>query len=65
MKDHSAYIEAAAAALELKIAAEHRKGVAMFFGLAAMMAEQLQQLPLSAADESGSVFTPVAPEREE
>ena len=60
--DHTAYIEAAAATLGLKIATEHRKGVAMYFGLAANMAELLQGLPLTAADESGNVFTPVEPE---
>jgi hypothetical protein len=60
--DHSAYIDAAAATLGLKIAAEYREGVALYFGLAAAMADLLQGLPLTAADESGSVFTPVAPE---
>jgi Protein of unknown function (DUF4089) len=62
MMDHSAYIDAAAATLGLKITAEQRKGVALYFGLAAMMAEQLQGLPLTAADEPGNVFVPVAPE---
>jgi hypothetical protein len=63
--DHSAYIEAAAATLGLKIAAEHKAGVAMYFGLAAGMAELLQGLALTAADESGSVFTPVSPRVDE
>ena len=57
-----AYIDAAADALGLKIAAEHRRGVLLYFGLAAAMAELVQGLPLSAADESGCVFAPVAPE---
>lgn len=57
-----AYIDAAADALGLKIAAEHRRGVLLYFGLAAAMTELVQGLPLSAADESGCVFTPVAPE---
>ena len=60
--DHSAYIQAAAATLGLKIPAEARPGVALYFGLAADMAELLQGLPLTAADESGSVFTPVVPQ---
>ena len=60
--DHTAYIDAAAATLGLKIAAEHKKGVALYFGLAAGMADLLQGLPLTAADESGNVFTPVEPE---
>jgi hypothetical protein len=63
--DHTAYIEAAAATLGLKIAVEHRKGVAHYFGLAAGMADLLQELPLSAADESANVFHPVAPQGEE
>ncbi len=60
--DHSAYIDAAATTLGLKIAAEYRPGVAMYFDLAATMAELLQGLPLTAGDESGCVFAPVAPE---
>ena len=60
--DHSAYIDAAAATLALKITAEQRKGVLLYFGLAAAMAEKLQGLPLSTADESGNVFVPVVPE---
>ena len=63
--DHQAYIEAAASTLGLKISAEQRKGVALYFGLAASMADLLQGLPLTAADESGNVFTPVAPEVDE
>lgn len=63
--DHRAYIDAAAATLGLKIAAEHRPGVERFFDLAAMMADQLQGLPLTAADEPAHVFHPVVPERDE
>ncbi|HSQ72607.1 MAG TPA: DUF4089 domain-containing protein [Rubrivivax sp.] len=62
--DHSAYIDAAAATLGLKITAEQRQGVAVYFGLAAAMAEKLEGLPLHAADESGNVFVPVVPEGE-
>ena len=60
--DHRAYIDAAAATLGLKIAAAHRPGVDRFFELVAAMAEQLEGLPLTAADESGAVFRPVEPE---
>jgi hypothetical protein len=60
--DHSAYIDAAAATLGLKITAEQRPGVATYFALAAAMAAKLDGLPLHAADESGNVFVPVAPE---
>jgi hypothetical protein len=60
--DHSAYIDAAATTLGLKITGEQRPGVAMYFALAAAMAGKLDGLPLNAADESGNVFVPVAPE---
>jgi hypothetical protein len=60
--DHEAYVDAAARTLGLKIAAEHRPGVLRFFGLAAAMAELVDGLALTAADESGSVFAPLAPE---
>ena len=60
--NHEAYVDAAAATLGLKIAAEHRKGVLLYFGLAADMAALLEGFPLAPADESGNVFTPVAPE---
>ena len=63
--DHTAYIDAAAATLGLSLTQEQRKGVALYFGLAASMAELLQGLPLGPADESGTVFVPVAPEVEE
>jgi hypothetical protein len=63
--DHTPYIDAAATTLGLKITLEQRKGVALYFGLAAGMAELLQGLPLTAADESGNVFTPVSPEVDE
>ena len=63
--DHSAYITAAAATLGLNLTQEQRKGVALYFGLAASMAELLQGMPLGPADESGTVFVPVAPEVEE
>ena len=59
--DHSAYIQATAALLGLKIPAEARPGVALYFDMAASMATLLQGLPLTAADESGCVFTPVSP----
>ncbi len=62
MDDHAAYIQAAAATLGLRIAAEQRPGVAQFFALAAQMAELVQGLPLTAADESATVFRPVEPE---
>jgi hypothetical protein len=60
--DHSAYIDAAAAMLGLKVTAEQRRGVATYLALAAAMAQKLEGLPLQPADESGNVFVPVAPE---
>jgi hypothetical protein len=63
--DHATYVDAAAATLGLKIAAEHRPGVLQFFGLAAAMAELVQGLPLEPHDESGNVFLPVAPSSED
>jgi hypothetical protein len=63
--DHSAYIEAATATLGLSLTQEQRKGVALYFGLAASMAALLQGLPLGPADEPGTVFVPVVPDVEE
>jgi hypothetical protein len=63
--DHDAYVDAAAATLGLKIAADHRPGVLQFFGLAASMAELVQGLPLQPHDESGNVFRPVPPASED
>ena len=63
--DHTPYIDAAAATLGLKITHEQRPGVTRFFELAAGMAELLQGLPLTAADEPGNVFRPVEPRVDE
>jgi len=60
--DHTAYIDAAAATLGLNLTQEQRKGVTLYFGLAANMAALVQGLPLQPADESGNVFVPVAPQ---
>ena len=60
--DHAATINAIANALGLKITAEQRPGVEMYWGLAAQMATLLDGLPLTPADEPGTVFHPVAPE---
>lgn len=60
--DHTAAIDAAAAALGLKITAEQRPGVEMYYALAAQMAALLDGLPLTPADEPGTVFRPVEPE---
>jgi len=59
--DHGAYIDAAASTLGLNLTQEQRRGVTLYFGLAASMAELVNGLPLNAADESGNVFVPVPP----
>jgi hypothetical protein len=59
--DHAPYVDAAAAVLGLKIAAEHRPGVLHYFALAAAMAELVQGLPLDLHDEPANVFHPVPP----
>ena len=56
-----ALVTANAAALDLRLAAEHKPGVLAFFTLAAGLAELVMSQPLGIEDESGSVFVPVAP----
>lgn len=56
-----AAVRAAAAQLGLHIPAECLPGVLRFHALAAQMAAQVMGLPLTPADESGSVFLPVPP----
>ena len=56
-----AYVDAAAAALDLPIAAEHRPGVVQYLELAAAMAALVMVLPLGVDDEPAPVFTPLAP----
>jgi hypothetical protein len=60
--DHTPYIDATAATLGLKISAAQRPGVTRFFSLAAEMAELVNGLPLTPADEPGQVFRPVSPD---
>jgi len=57
-----AYVDAAAAALDLPIAAAHRPGVVHYLGLAASMAALVQGLPLGPDDEPAESFTPLAPD---
>lgn len=61
MDPTDAYVDAAAAALGLHIAGEYRSAVIGYFRLAASMAECVMAVPLTEADESASVFVPVAP----
>jgi hypothetical protein len=53
-----AYVDAAAAALELPLAPEHRPGVLRYFALAAGFAAQLEAVPLKAHDEPAVNFVP-------
>jgi hypothetical protein len=57
-----AYVDAAAAALDLPLAAEHRPGVLAYFGLAADLAESVLAMPLGSADDPAPVFTPIGPD---
>ena len=55
-----ACVDAAAAALALPIAPEHRAGVLRYFALAAGFAAQLDEVPLAPHDEPAVSFVPVA-----
>ena len=56
-----AYADAAAAALALPLAPEHRPGVLAWLELAAGMAEVVNGQPLQHDDEPAPVFVPIAP----
>lgn len=60
-----ALVDAEAAALGLRIPAASRAAVVAYYRLAASMAATVMAVPLTPADESGSVFQPVAPQRSE
>ncbi|MEP7057648.1 MAG: AtzE family amidohydrolase [Caldimonas sp.] len=56
-----AYIDAAAAALDLTLAPAHRPGVLQYFELAAGMAELVMAQPLGIEDDAASVFASIEP----
>jgi len=56
-----AYVDAAAAALALPIAPEHRPGVLAYFALAAGYADLVNMQAFGIEDESAAGFVPVAP----
>ena len=60
-REIEAYVDAAAAALALPIAAECRAGVLFYFALAASLAEVVQAVPLGPHDDPAGVFTPITP----
>ena len=60
-----AYVDAAAAALDLELRADHRPGVLRFFALAAEMAAVVDAVPLGPHAESAVAFAPVSPREKE
>jgi hypothetical protein len=60
--DVERYADAAAQALGLPLAPEHRPGVLRYLQLVAQMAPRVMDFSLSPAEESGNVFRPVSPE---
>jgi hypothetical protein len=56
-----AYVDAAAAALQLPLSPAHRPGVLSYFALAAGMAELVDAHPLVITDEPAETFVPIAP----
>jgi hypothetical protein len=60
--DVERYAEAAAQALNLPLAPEHRPGVLRYLQMVAQMAPRVMDFPLQPAVESGNAFRPVGPE---
>ena len=56
-----AYVDAAAATLDLPIAPAYRSGVLRYFALAAEQASLLMAVPLTPADEPAEAFRPIGP----
>jgi len=57
-----AYVDAAAAALDLPLAPAHRPGVLAYLALAAELAESVASAPLGICDEAAPVFAAIAPD---
>ena len=55
-----AYVDAAAAALDLPLRPDHRPGALRFFALAAEMAAVVDAVPLGAHAEPAVTFLPVS-----
>jgi Protein of unknown function (DUF4089) len=53
-----AYVDAAAQALDLPLAPEHRPGVLRYFALAAAFAAEVEAVPLTPHDEPAVNFVP-------
>lgn len=60
-----AYVDAAAAVLNLQLRPEHRPGVLRYFSLAAEMAAVIEAVPLDAHADSAMTFVPVSPKEKE
>jgi Protein of unknown function (DUF4089) len=56
-----AYVDAAATALQLPLAPEHRPGVLHYFALAAGMADLVAGHALAITDDPAEAFVPVSP----
>jgi hypothetical protein len=56
-----AYVDAAAAALQLPLNPEHRPGVLRYFALAESMAQLVGAHPLTIADDPAEAFVPISP----
>jgi hypothetical protein len=56
-----AYVDAAAAVLQVPLDAAHRPGVLGYFALAAEMAALLGDLPLGIADDPAEAYVPIPP----
>ena len=56
-----AYVDAAAAALQLPLSGAHRPGVLQYFALAARMADLVAAQPLGIADDPAETFIPISP----
>jgi hypothetical protein len=61
----SAYVDAAAAALDLRVRADFRPGVLRYFTLASEFAALIDAVPLQPHDEAAMCFVPVEPRAEE
>ncbi|MDR6854702.1 AtzG-like protein [Variovorax guangxiensis] len=60
-KQIEAYVDAAAAALDLRLRPDHRAGVLRYFELAAEFAAVVEAVPLGFHDETAVHFSPVPP----
>ncbi len=56
-----AYVDAAAAAMQLPLSPAHRTGVLSYFALAYGMAELVAAHPLDVADDPAPAFVPIPP----